>query len=456
MQAVEEPSAGPAGMKRLIGLAFDLLRGQSSAAIMTRVAMMRALALVSNLLTGMLTAAMLGPDGRGEQAAMIVGPQFLAGLASLGLHSSLIYNIKRDPGHEREWFGAALVMTFFAAGALAGVGALLQPYWLEHYDPHVVRLAQWFLVLTPLSTASWSCLAAAEARGWFGFANRTLYLQSFGILLALLLLWRFGTVTPGRTAAIYVLSNVPVFLYFAIRMGSAIRPKLTLRRPFPRRLLHFGLRSYGVDLLGTLTGNIDQIVLVTLLPPALVGMYVVAQSIARILRMLEGAIVSVLFPSVAAQPVAVGIERVAVTLRFSIVAVSAVALAIGLLGPTLLHLVYGVRFVPAAAPLRVLLVDAVVISAAHIINQVYGGSGRPEVVILFEGAGIATALGGMVLLTPHFGIVGAAVAVLVGSCVRLVTTLAGLPLVLGVRVPRLFPLWSDLQMVTSRQKVERA
>ena len=54
----------------------------------------RAIVLATNLLTGMISAAMLGPQGRGVQAALMVGPQFVGPISELGLHASVIYNSK--------------------------------------------------------------------------------------------------------------------------------------------------------------------------------------------------------------------------------------------------------------------------------------------------------------------------------------------------------------------------
>src|SRR5689334_4494588 len=52
--------------------------GSGAAGAVARVMTLRALMLAINLGTGLLTAALLGAAGRGELAALIVAPQFLA------------------------------------------------------------------------------------------------------------------------------------------------------------------------------------------------------------------------------------------------------------------------------------------------------------------------------------------------------------------------------------------
>src|SRR5215468_6463948 len=55
-----------------------------------------------NVATGILTARYLGPDGRGEQAAMAVWPQLFAFCFSLGMVQTTIYKVKHDPTHASE------------------------------------------------------------------------------------------------------------------------------------------------------------------------------------------------------------------------------------------------------------------------------------------------------------------------------------------------------------------
>lgn len=48
-----------------------------------------------NVLTGIIIARFLGPEGRGEQAAMIMWPRFLAYSLTLGIPAALVYYMKK-------------------------------------------------------------------------------------------------------------------------------------------------------------------------------------------------------------------------------------------------------------------------------------------------------------------------------------------------------------------------
>ncbi len=431
-------------LTRLFRATSGILRARGQFASMVRVVALRSLAMGVSVCTGMLTAAFLGPEGRGELAALTVAPQFLAGLATFGLHASFIYNSKADPRHEREYLGANLVMLCLAGSAFAALGWAVLPHWLAQYGPHTVALARGLLLTVPFMSMTWTLLGAAEARGWFGFANGTLYLQGLCALAALLALAGSDLLTPATAEVAYVAPSLLIFLCFAWRIMRDVRPVPTLRPPFPGRLLRYGLRFYGVDLLGTLSGYLDQIVIVALLAPGLVGIYSVALSLARMLNVVQGAISSVLFPSIAARSTTEIVGTVAATLRVMIPATMAVALAVGLAGPWLLSLMYGPRFEPATGIFRLLLLDALLVSSARVLYQAYSGSGRPGWVTGFEAVGTAASLLAMLALVPPFGLVGAASAMLLGSSVRLACGVAGLRPVLGAAVPRLLLSRSDV------------
>ncbi|MBV8458825.1 MAG: oligosaccharide flippase family protein [Acetobacteraceae bacterium] len=431
-----------AGVFRVVAA---ILRRGGNVASMAKVLALRSLALGVNVLTGLLTAAALGPAGRGELTALGVAPAFLAGIASFGLHGSLIYNVKADPEHEPEYVGAALIMTGAAGLVFALAGAVVEPYWLAQYGQHTIALARVLLLATPIACMTWALVATAEARGWFGFANAMLYFQSSCTLVILIPLIGLGLLTPFKAALAYSGPCLPVFTCLIWRAVREVRPVLAVRAPFPKRLLSYGLRLYGVDILGTLSSYLDQVVVIAILVPGLVGIYSVALSSARVLAVLQGAITSVLFPSIAARSTAEIVERVSATLRMASLVTGVSALALGVVAPYAIVLLYGARFADATGPFRLLLLDVAIVSSARILYLAYSGSGRPEWVSAFETVGVAVSVSFMLVLVPHFNVIGAAVSVLSGSLARLVCGVAGLPVILNVEIPRLLLSWSDVK-----------
>ena len=434
-------------MKKIV---LRILSDNGKIGSVVHVFLLRSLALVVNVCTSLLTAALLGPAGRGEQAALVIAPQFLAGMSTLGLNAALIYNVNADPEREREYLGAALLIALAAGSMAAGIGWVLEPVWLTKYSQHAVAMGRLFLFLTPLTSLIWVFNAMLESRARFVVANLAVCSAGFVTLIVLLVLAKEGLLTSVSAAGAYLLPSIPICAFLAVYVCRLICPKLAFKLAISRRLLHYGLRFYGIDFLSTLGAYIDQIILISLLTPHAVGIYVLAFSFSRLLNVIQTAVSTVLFPSIAAGHISRIIEPVALAVRITVVINAAAAVVFGLVGPYLLVLMYGLQFAPATAPFQVLLAETIVSNAARILYHLYNGSGHPGVVSAVEGIGLSVSIPSMLIMVPTYGPTGAAFAVLLGSSVRLATVLVALPVILRVRIPRLVLGRSDIVWLASR------
>jgi enterobacterial common antigen flippase len=433
-------------MKRL-----RLLLQNRRLASVVQVAGLRILALAANIATGMLSAWMLGPQGRGVQAAMMVGPQSLTGLCDLGLHASLIFNTKDDPKHEREFFGCAL-----AIGATVGllgmaIGWALTPIFLQKYDASTILGARLLMVVVPIGVISNVLVGTLEGHGRFGVVSLLGLVGCLVTLLALASLRAFGFFTPAAAASAYLLPSVPICVLFWLHARQICQPASQFELTYFRRMLHYALRFFGVDLFMTVGGYLDQFVLVLFLNPHDVGIYAVAISASRVLSVIPISISTVLFPTVAGRSRDAIVEIVGVAVRTSSVLTAGAALGLAVLAPYVLNLLYGTKFEEAITPFRLLLAYTVVSNLVTIQYQAFSAAGRPEIVTAFEFIGVTASGACMLVLVPHMGTLGAALSLLIAAIIRLMCVLAGLPLLLNLPVPRLILNKADIQRVLGRQ-----
>ena len=216
-----------------------------------------------------------------------------------------------------------------------------------------------------------------------------------------------------------------------------------------KRLLHYGLRFYGADLLGVLSSYLDQIIIVRVLSPAEVGTYVVASNLARLLNVLQTSAWTVVFPGIAARSLGTVLEKVGTAVRVvgSVNVIAAIGL--GLLSSPLLQLFYGSQFGQPARRL-ILLAGTVASNAANLLHETFAGIGRPGIITAIEGFGFAVLFGAMLLLVPPYGAIGAALAVALTSLMRFGCVLAGLRLILGVAIPQLIISRADFNLIMGR------
>ncbi|MEO0540567.1 MAG: oligosaccharide flippase family protein [Cyanobacteria bacterium P01_A01_bin.105] len=397
----------------------------------------RVFILANNVATGMITARFLGAEGRGEQAAMIVWAVFFANLMTFGLPSALIYQFKRYPQDQSVLFSAALISGGALGVVATAIGIFLMPMWLSNYSPEVIFYARVFMLLAPLGLLQQVFAAAFEASGDFIAANQLRCLIPLVTLVTLVGLAVTGQLTPLTSAMAYTLNSVPVFGWMLRRLWRRFQPSWQGWYGAAKRLLTYGLRAYGNEMLNALSLQLDQVLVVGLLSAESMGIYVVALSLSRMLRVFQAAMTTVLFPKVAAQPLG---EIVSLTTRVNRINL-ALTLMVGIglvgLGPRLLPLLYGDEFVAATGVFRLLVVEIILSGATQILAQALMAAERPGVVTAMQTTGISLNALLAVLLIPRYGLMGAGIALVSATAVRLVLVLGSYPLVLRVGVPAL-------------------
>jgi O-antigen/teichoic acid export membrane protein len=397
--------------------------------------------------TGILTARMLGPTGRGELAAMILWPLFIASLTTIGIPSSLIYHLRSRPGERGRLVSNGFVMvTVMGAVATAAAAAVL-PWWLHQYSPGVIRAAQLFLITVPLCSVTLAGRAVLEAAHDFSASNAIQILTPFATLVGLLIYLSIHRLNPYTASVAYIAASLPAFCFMLSRLRRIGIRAAQVHLLAMKQILQYGLRSYGIDLLGTLALQVDQVLVVSLLSADAMGSYVVVLSLSRMLNVFQTSVVMVLFPKAAGHNTDKVLSMTGDSVRISGIVTAVCGAMVCVAGPTLLRTLYGAEYVSAVGVLRILVLEAVLSGATFVLAQAFMALNRPGVVTVLQGVGLSLSVPMMLWFIPRYGIYGAALSLLVSTCARLLFICAGFRAFLKTAPPRLLPEWRDIQML---------
>jgi O-antigen/teichoic acid export membrane protein len=392
---------------------------QSSARALLQSTGAKLLIIVLNAATGILSARALQPVGRGELAAIILWNVLFANAFTFGIPSALTYQLRHHPDKRSQLVGSSLLIALCAsilAIVLAGAGI---PHWISQYSPSVIFFSRFFLWNVPLFAWSLVGRAALESEGDFHTSNLSLLLGPLLTMLWLLLLAAVHNFTPVTAAWAYVCGTLPSTALVLWRVALRFRPVLFPIASPLRLLLFYGIRSYGIDLCGTMSFYVDQVLVVHLLPPGMMGAYVVALSLSRMLNAFHTAVVMVLFPRIVSQPPAVIIDLTGRAVRITTLLTATGGLAVALLGPRLLVALYGREYRDATGVVRILVVEVILSGITLVLSQAFMAMSRPGVITVFQATGLALTVPLLLLLVPRFGVEGAATALLLSTTVRL-------------------------------------
>jgi O-antigen/teichoic acid export membrane protein len=402
-----------------------------------------------NAVTGILSARALQPAGRGELAAMILWPMFLASALTFGLPSAVTFRLRSTNEKENQLLGAALVLALASGGLGATIGWAFMSTWISQYSESVTWFARVFVWSTPFAALLLVGRAALESRGDFASSNKLLLASPLFTLLCLLGFWLAAALTPVTAAFSYVVVGILPLLWMLFRLRRLFHPSLVHFLDSSRLLFTYGLRAYGIDLCGTMSLYIDQALVVRMLEPQMMGAYVVALGVSRVLNAFHASVVMVLFPRAVNQPASVVQRMTGRAAGLSALLTGVAGVGIASLGPYVLGLVYGREYAGAGPVLRILVIEVVLSGTTLVLAQAFMALERPGVITALQLIGLLLTLPLMLVLVPRLGLVGAGLALLISTVARLIFVLISFPVFLRMPVPAILPGLDDLRLIGS-------
>ncbi len=370
------------------------------------------------VVTGIVLARALGPQARGEVAAILLWTMLVASVGLIGLPEAVTYETARDRARARMVVGTATRAGIVLSLALLGVGALVLTATLGRYDPSIRTTGYVFLAVIPLyvgASIATSALQGLRALGAFNAAR-----SAVPITIAILLvgLAAAGTLTV-RTAIYAYIATYLVTLVFSVYLLRSRRLwSFDFDRSTLRRLLGYGGRGYTTFVTFTLTSLLGMLLISVFLGATSLGLYVVAVTLGSGATFAASTVGLVAFPQLAGLPP--GPERSAAARRFVVIALAlSTAITVPMLAftPQLLDLLFGHAFASVANVSRVLIAASFFVAFGQLLTSVLRGLGRPLDSGIAGTVGLAVTVVLLTALLPTLGLMGAAITGLVASIV---------------------------------------
>lgn len=386
------------------------------------------------ILTGVLIARFLGPEGRGELTAVIAWATVLTYVGDFGLPVAYTYASARSKERVPQLLGNSLIVTAAQWLLIAVVGTWVLATALAHHGAPIVHLAELYLYLyVPLNLLNRYIAAILQGLGHFtGFnAIRVFVVFSYLVLLAVFFLVMSSSV--GMVVSANLLSNALtlVLSFFLILPHLRAARGLPWREWFQPSALRadfkYGLSAHIGNLQPFNSMQLDVLILTTILSAHDLGLYMVGLAASSVLKAQGSALGAVLLPAVAKQTGFPAqrhqvMRYAAVTLLLGC-ATAAVAL---IWAPQLVQLIYGSQFMAAAPLVRIMVLSGIAAALYRVLADGLRGLGHPLKSSMAELIGVVVGVPAMLLLVPRLGAAGAAIAVSLASLIALMYTAFGL------------------------------
>ncbi|GIG53429.1 oligosaccharide flippase family protein [Demequina activiva] len=411
---------------------------------------------LGGLVTAPVLAQGLGPDGRGELAAILAPGSLMLGFAAMGLPHALTFFVAKRPSITRR----ALT---WASAATASVAALcILPIWwalpfLSAGDEDLARLILLASIWNvPALVVGVMRGAAAGRQMWGTIAWERIVLTTLRVaaLFALLIADRLTVETAVIvTVGMPILSGVVYARLFARPLQGHDQPTDDPRVVAP--LFRYGSAVWFGSIASMTIGRLASLLMLPLSDAEALGLYTVATTIADVPIIVAIAIQSTLF-GVSSKSTDPG--RVTLTARLTLIFGFAGCLMLGATLPWWIGPLFGEDFVVATVPTLMLLVSALILVPGLMASSGLGAWGRPALRSVAEVASLVVRIASFVLLVPAFGVYGAAWSAIIGTVTMTAVSVTIASRVMGVR-PREFLMpgrsdvaraWSEVRLIVTR------
>lgn len=372
---------------------------------------------VLGLASGPLLARAMGPEGRGQFAA-IMQPLTLAGaIASIGIPAAVTYFMAQGKFNNRSILVRGLIISaFFAAASYLALVIYSEQLSLVQDIPRNFLMIIWLLVFAS---------AAVQIRRGFlqGGANwKTLDLERFSFAVLRFVVVAALALIGISSAETYAIGSLAAFLAGGFIVWWPIRSKNREDRDSRPKVSYSALTGYSLSAaLGTIAvvanNRLDQVLLPIMAPSHEVGFYAIAVTVAE---------VPIILGTLAARDALYQSSRgdspleILKSSRVYLIGSVGLGILLSVLAPYYMAPVFGADFDGAVRSVQVLAVGTIFACFAMAFTAIISGCGRPALSSLIPLCGLVLTVGLFIFYASDMSSVFAAFIAAVSQAISVV------------------------------------
>lgn len=386
------------------------------------------------ILTGILSARMLGPVGRGEYVAIIIWPTAIVCLLSLGINQAITFNVGRGAYTVSEVATAAITIGLVQSALSIVIGLVVVHFTLAKYSPVVQHLGTIFVLLTPALILGGYPANLFQGKQDLTRFNLIRVMASFTYVAGLVGLYLTHRANLHSVILFQLAGYVVALLLGSAMVWSVLRPRLQWNGATIPQLINFGYKTQATSLTNYFNQRIDQLALSLFVPPRQLGLYAVAVTISTAVTVFPQAAGIVTFSRGSSQHSEDAKATIGVSFRASLVWLMVCCSALYVLAPFLIRLVFGAEFEGSILACRILLPGALMLGLNQVLYNGASALGRPALPSYAEGVSVGVTAIGLYVLVPRYGYIGAAIISSVAYTISFLVMLGLAHRLLGLRL----------------------
>ena len=410
---------------------------------------------VIGFFTSIITARILGPEGRGLLSGALLIATLAGNAAIFGLANTFVYHQGAEKGFNYKiFFVFSLLFIAFLAACFAYFGLQLSSETQLHQQLYLI-------VLMAIVSGGYSYFnALSQLNHELRFFNA----MRFGLVAGNLLLIAVIILSFESMSFVQILIAQIVVSGFLMLCGILWARKNTIWLNHHRShsnatwqdMLGYGIKHHGTVMLSILLVNFDKLALLKMGTIVEYGFYALAFTTSRLIGAVQEATSTALYAKFAGKDIEQLSTSVNQVFRVTFIPMLTLAAIGAAISPWFIPFIYGEAFSSMTIPFAILLFECVIGGASWTLAQRFNAGGRPGLVFFRQFISVIPVLLTLPFL-PHDNItIYLSGLMLLGAILRLSVTLGIYPYVLKEPTPKLLPNKADIQLALNFINVNRS
>lgn len=369
----------------------------------------RGLSLTLGLLTSIITARYLGPEGNGVVAAVSVYPSLFMALGALGIQQSTTYFVGQKRYDLQKLYNSVLYVWLFTSIVCFIVSFLLIRYLTSHsYDLFIVILAILPIPFSLYSTYTSGIFLGRQEIKKFNQTNWIPALVSCVLTFVFLAVFNLGD--AGAVLALFLGAVVLAIIIF-VNISKIVKVKIAFDKEIIKGLLTLG----GIYALTTLIASLNYKINVVLLEQwstqQELGIYSKGATLVEMMWQIPAILSTIIFSrSANAENKLEFSQKVCSLLRFSMIFLFLVSIVLYFVSKLIIVIMYGEEFIASATVFNTLIPGVFIMVMYKILYMDVAGRGMPWKSMESMIPAILANICLNYFLIPKYGAVGASIS----------------------------------------------
>lgn len=377
----------------------------------------RAILIPLGIISSIVIARMLGVEGRGVYAYILLLSSFFIPILSFGYPAGAVYEVSTRRFSVKNISASNFVISLLQGALVAVVILGLWHFGLLGKTGQQIPKGGIAIILSLIFINTLFRFSSKNilADSWFSLYNILEILRKIIVpVMVITMIFIFSDDVFG--GAIGLLSgSLMLLLILMYNVWSRYRPAMRLNADYIRRSYAYGIKGWFGQLSVNANTRIDQLILGGIASAEALGNYSIAVMLSELLWLVPMALGQVIYNRIAeSKDQTANIELVKKTHRIVWSFLFVCTLIALLAGPYVIPFVYGNDFSGAILPFLVLLPGTLLMVSARLLDKLFTASGYISVTNKVQIISSIISIILYIILIPRMGILGAAIGASVG------------------------------------------